>query len=149
MKKLSILVALLSLNCVVVSAHANVQYNVKQLEQFETTNKCSGCDLSSVSTFQSANHSGAVLDNANLSSIVYMQGPGFNLSNANLQNANLSGAYLPGCNFSEADMTGARLDGASLEYANFYGAKGADLTKAAYICSAILPNGSLAEPCKY
>ena len=112
-------------------------YNTWDLSKFEESNRCTGCDLSGASL--NSNHSGAILDYANLSNI---NGEKINLSNAILEYANLSGAHLQNANFSKAWLTGAHFDGAHLFYANFFGAKGVDLTNAV-VCSVILPDGKV------
>lgn len=143
MNKLQSFVAAIIVGSLAISAHAapKSQYSKSQLEQFEATNKCSACDLSGAEL--SRNHSGAILDGANLSNIYsdLHDLPGINFSAANLQNANLSGADLEYANFSQADLAGARFDGADVSEANFYGAKNANLTNA-YTCRATLPDGS-------
>lgn len=111
-------------------------YNEAQLKQFEETNKCNHCDLSSAKL--TLNHSKAELAGANLSGVKFQYG---NLALANLSNANLSGADLYHANFSQANLTGAHFDGAYLYYANLSGATGTDLTNAR-VCKAILPDGS-------
>lgn len=127
-------------------AHAKALYNPSQLEHFEQTNECVGCDLSSARI--TPNHSGANLERANLSNLAEKPGSGeLNLSSANLKNANLSNAYLEFANLSYADLTGAHLDGAYVRYANFAGAVGVDLKNAAGVCSVILPDGSLTKEC--
>lgn len=139
-KLLWLLVAFGTVN-LINPAIAKSNFDASQLSSFENTNQCLSCDLSSAEL--SLNHSGAILDNSNLSNIIGYSGPlqGINFSNASLKNVNLTGAYIPNSNFSNADLTNAHFNGAMLREANFYGAKGADLTGAADICFAILPDG--------
>lgn len=128
-----------------ISAYA---YNIEQLNQFEKTNVCESCDLSSAkfgvgANPKSTNHSGARLVNANLSGI---HSERMNLSEANLQNANLSGATLDYGNLSYADLTGANFDGAYLIDTNLFGAKGAKLENA-NICDSTMPDGTASIAC--
>ena len=141
------LLAILVVGSLAASAQAKSLFNPAQLEQFEKTNQCSGCDLS-YARFSDGNHSGAVLNDANLSNTAIKGSPGsMNFSAANLRNANLSGSYLDFSNFSNADLTGAHFDGADISYANFSGAIGADLKNAINTCSVILPNGKTTKSC--
>lgn len=141
------LLATLVVGSLAISAQAKSSFNPAQLEQFEKTNQCSGCDLS-FARFSDGNHSGAVLNDANLSNTAIQGGFGnINYSAANLRNANLSGSYLDSANFSKADLTGAHFDGADISYANFSGAIGADLKNAIHTCSVTLPNGKTTKSC--
>jgi len=142
MKKIVTAIMALITSLALTPIYAHTQYNTDQLLTFEKTNQCDGCDLSGA--LLQHNHSGASLNNANLSRIIENGWPGMNLSGASLQNANLSGAYLNDSNFSQADLTGAHFDGADLTRANFKGAKGVDLTNALSICDAIFPDGKKA-----
>lgn len=130
-----------------VSAYAYIPVH---LEQFNKTNQCEGCDLSSASfstrgdrQSPTNNHSGARLDRANLSNI---RSDYLNLSGASLRQANLSGANLDDANLSYADLTGANLSGAFIQFANLYGAVGADLSNAR-VCDTTMPDGSASKPC--
>lgn len=114
------------------SAYAS-GYNNSQLQSFERTNSCINCDLSGASI--SYNHSGAVLEQSNLSDVNMYTSGTINFSSSNLKQVNFTGANLVYANFSQADLTGARLDGA-----NFYGAKGVDFTNTR-VCYVILPDG--------
>lgn len=147
MKKIYVLATAISLALVFSSAYATKFYNTKDVAKFEKTNKCPGCDLSDATLSQ--NHSGAMLSNANLSNINMYGDEGknvrINLSDANLTNANLSGANLTQANFSGADLTGAHLDGAYVAAANFYGAKGVDLSRVHELWCVILPNGETSK----
>jgi uncharacterized protein YjbI with pentapeptide repeats len=140
MKKINSVLTALAIASLTLSAHAKSQFSPEQLEQFERTNKCSGCDLSGAQL--SLNHSQAVLDNANLSGIYFIRPIGINFSQGLLTNANLSGAYLVSANFSQANLSGAHFDGAQLNGANFYGAKGVNLKNAANICDVTAADGS-------
>jgi uncharacterized protein YjbI with pentapeptide repeats len=113
-------------------------YNNSQLQSFERTNSCINCDLSGASI--SYNHSGAVLEQSNLSDVNMYTSSTINFSSSNLKQVNFSGANLRYANFSQADLTGARFDGADIYGANFYGAKGVDFTNTR-VCYVILPDG--------
>lgn len=138
MKKISLLILASFITSVSLMSYAKASFKDDELEHFEITNHCSGCDLSSAAL--TSNHSGAILDNANLSNVYTTQNH-LNLSQAHLQNANLTGAWLPGANFSQADLTGAVFAGAFLRGANFYGAMGVNLKNAAEACDIVAPNG--------
>ena len=142
MKKGLLVIIFTALSTFFISAQA---YNKTQLDQFEKTNKCNKCDLSSaVITW---NHSGAELNDANLSNISFRNKHGGNFALASLKNANLSGAHLVNSNLSHADLTGTHLDAAHLYMTNIYGAIGADFSNAD-ICMATLPDGSQGK-CSY
>ena len=144
MKKSTLVVISLVMSAFTLPAFAGPQFNNEQLKKFEQTNECSGCDLSSARIGD--NHSGAILNNANLSNIRAKIGGILNFSYANLQNANFSGAELEESNLSFANLTGAHFAGAVLGRTNFYGAVGLDLTNA-YVCYVILPDGKTSD-CK-
>lgn len=150
-------------SCFTIHAVAATQ-SYPELYRFELTNHCSGCDLSNATI--TANHSNAVLDNANLTNInswersVNFSGGIFtntnfsnayliyvNFSNARLVSANLSGAFLSGANFTNANLTGAQFYGANVAYANFTGATDLDLTNVAVACNVVMPDGSQTPPC--
>lgn len=139
MRKALTVISAIVISTAISSAYAKPTYSYTQLDKFETTNACVGCDLSGARLEN--NHSNAKLDNANLSGIVSKDTYGLNLSMASLKNANFSGAFLEYANFSQADLTDAHFDGASLFHANFYGATGANLANAK-LCHTILADGS-------
>lgn len=140
------IITMLFLSLLMTTVYAKPLYNRDAVTRFEQTNRCSNCDLSRAQL--KLNHSGAVLDGANLSGIIEWGFPGINLSEANLQNANLAGALLPHANFVNADVTGARFDGANLANANFFQAIGLNLNHAAVTCGIILPDGKQTSSCK-
>jgi uncharacterized protein YjbI with pentapeptide repeats len=141
MKKISTLVATALIFSSTNFAYA---YNYPEYIIFESTNHCSGCDLSNATI--TPNHSRAKLTNANLSGLYTLHGTAANLSQADLSNTNMVGANLYSANFTEANLAGAKLESAHVENANFYGATGLDLTHA-YACGATLPNGDKMPAC--
>lgn len=119
-----------------VAAH----FKEADVSKFETTNRCTGCDLSSA--LLSYNHSASDLTDANLSGIRSNDSMPFNFSNSILINANFSGAMLKGANFSQTDCSNAHFEGADLSGANFFRATDVNLSNASNLCDVILPNGT-------
>lgn len=108
----------------------NIDKKEIALTRLLKSNRCYGCDLSSMDlsdkNLDEADLEAAIFTNSNLE--------GVDLSEANLKGANFSGAILRDANlkeadlykadFSKADMTGADLKDAKIDEAVFFGAKG-------------------------
>ncbi len=137
---------------------ANLKYDPNDLDQFNKTNQCIGCDLSN-STL-SGNHSKAILQKSNLTSSVifntfsqsdfsYVNGSHGSWSSTNFSYTNFSNATLNATKFTSADLefsdfSNAVVISADFSQADLYGAKitSDQLATAASVCNAILPDGS-------
>ncbi|MFZ2314537.1 MAG: pentapeptide repeat-containing protein [Gammaproteobacteria bacterium] len=148
----------LSLNTV----YASAAYIPADLEKFEKTHSCVGCDLSEVKLtwgdYSSADFTNALLVKATLCADFYTT----NFTGARLMYSHIH-IQASGSNFSGADLTGASLINSNFTSSNFKGAKltGADLTdtnlastnltpeqlaSAESLSCAILPDGSQHAP---
>ncbi|ODN41540.1 pentapeptide repeat-containing protein [Piscirickettsia litoralis] len=146
-----------------IPAQANLMYSQGDINQFKSTNKCPGCDLSSIDNFSLSvgdNHSSADLSKADLTKTSFVHSiclthanlEDMNFSNGNAASSNFSYAdarnavfvdsYLEDAVFSYADLTGSTFINADVNNANFYGAKGLNLKGVKNECNAILPDGS-------
>ena len=133
------------------AALANLKYDPADLDQFNNTNQCPGCDLSNA--YLNGNHSQANLQGTNLT-FATLSG---NFSISNISDANGSQLYckatnLSYTNFSNTILNKAVFYTANLEFADFtaadlYGAKitADQLSTAASMCNAILPDGSIGK----
>lgn len=83
-----------------------------RMRELQSTGKCFGCNLSSVS-LEGQDLQGVDLRSTNLQSA--------NLVNADLRSANLDWADLRGANLAGADLTGANLANVLLDNANLQG----------------------------
>jgi uncharacterized protein YjbI with pentapeptide repeats len=158
MNKLSKVCAIFLLATTVSAVNANPTYIPSQLEQFEKTGICIGCDLSEAnlnshnnanltnallvkanitrSTFYTSNFSGAQMMYANLYNL---KASGSNFNSTNLTGANLSSANLSSCDFSGAILSQADLSNADLARANI---SVHQLASAKSLSCAIMPDGT-------
>lgn len=140
-------------------------YNPTQLQQFETTGSCLGCDLTSTDinvnygvetpfNLQGANLSGSTIEMSNdtlsnFSSVIAIESSfaGSSYSQADFKNAVLINATFQNADLSYSDFTGANVTGSDFSYANLYGSQGINFSVVASVCHAIMPDGSKGE-CK-
>jgi len=124
MNKLSklFLVSLL-ISVISTKADARMAYIPAQLEQFEKTGICVGCDLSEAS-FYSHSHDNANLTNSLLvkADFTYAHFYTSNFSNAQMMYANFYEFKASGSDFSSANLTGVNFRNANLSSCNFTGA---------------------------
>ncbi len=139
-------------------ASERVGYVQTDLEKFNATHQCPGCDLSAATI--KGNYSSANLKNANLSESQFAGDfSQTNFSKANLSNTSFIGASMSEAKFNHAlllntdlsvtdlslsDFTDAQVIGVNFAAANLYGAKitPEQLAKARSVCGATLPDGS-------
>ncbi len=159
MKKIGLNISFLFLLALIQNvSFANLKYDPNDLDKFNSTNQCIGCDLSN-STL-SGNHSKAILQSSNLTSSVifntfsqsdftYVNGSHGSWSSTNFSYANFSNAILNATKFTWADLefsnfSNAVVMGADFSQADLYGAKitSDQLATAASVCNAIFPDGT-------
>ena len=109
----------LIISIIAPALRANPASIPSQLEQFQKTGSCVGCDLSEANLSWS-NHNNANLSSALLVKIYlnYAAVNSSNFSHAQIMYANLRDTQASGSNFSAADLTGADLSYANLSSAN-------------------------------
>ncbi|MCP4473512.1 MAG: pentapeptide repeat-containing protein [Gammaproteobacteria bacterium] len=143
------------------SVFAKVGYKPEDVEQFNSTGQCPGCDLSgyhglSTEAKGSMDLQGAILVRSSMlntsrqySDFSNVFGVDFSytyadLSYSNFSNANFSNASLYHDNFTGSDFSGADVTNADFDDSILYKCKisQAQLDSASSICDAILPDGS-------
>ncbi len=139
-----------------------MQYIPADLEQFEKTGKCIGCDLSEVglNSHDNADLSNALLIRANLAYIhlyasnfshaqmMYANLDNLKASGSNFESANLTGASLRSVNFSSCNLTAVNFTNADLSYADLARANVNidQLATAKSLHCTIMPDGSRHAP---
>ncbi|OGT39816.1 MAG: hypothetical protein A3E81_01440 [Gammaproteobacteria bacterium RIFCSPHIGHO2_12_FULL_36_30] len=135
-------------------------YNPTQLQQFQTTGSCPGCDLTDYNylnvnagvetpfDLQGANLSGTTMQTVNNTLSNFSDATGIGTaflgcySQTNFKNAVLINAGFEYTDLTYSNFTGANVTGADFSNADLYGAKGINLSEASSVCNAILPDGS-------
>jgi len=119
MKLYRTLITLLLSVIIPITTTAEQPYIPSQLEHFEKTGTCVGCDLSEANLAWSK-HNDANLSQALLVKIAlnYAAFNSANFSHAQIMYANLRDLQASGSNFSSADLTGSDLSYANLSSAN-------------------------------
>ncbi len=98
---------------VIGSSTAVFGYDKNDLEEFNKTGHCVGCDLSGID-FHGQDLTGVMLQRSNLI--------GANLSGCNLKKANLSWTFLMKANLTDVDLSGGTLRGAYMSNSDLSGA---------------------------
>jgi uncharacterized protein YjbI with pentapeptide repeats len=143
----------------IISTMTNAKpvYIPAQLDQFEKTGICVGCDLSEahLRSHSNANLSNALIVKADLSftsfytsnfsgaQMMYAHLYSFKASGSNFNSTNLTGADLSNANLSSCDFTGSILAQADLSDANLARATISDsqLASVKSLSCTIMPNG--------
>lgn len=159
--KLPIILALM-LNSSFNLAYAGASYIPADLDRFEKTHTCIGCDLSEVKLtwgdYSSANFTNSLLVKATLCadfyttnftgaklmySHIHIQGSGSNFSGADLTGASVINSNLTSSNFSGANLTGVDFTDTNLAGSNLTQAQ---LASTQSLSCAILPDGTRHAP---
>lgn len=159
--KLPVILALM-LNAPFNLAYAGATYIPGDLDRFEKTHTCIGCDLSEVKLtwgdYSSANFTNALLVKATLCadfyttnfsgaklmySHIHIQGSGSNFSRANLTGASIINSNLTSSDFSGAILTGVDFTDTNLAGTNITKEQ---LASTKSLSCTILPDGTQHEP---
>jgi uncharacterized protein YjbI with pentapeptide repeats len=144
------------------NAYAHVNYIPSQLDQFQKTGICEGCDLSeaNLESRTNADLRGALLVKSSFrwgsfyssdftsAKMMYSKAESASFSGSKFVGTDLTGASLSYGNFTSCDFTDANLEGADLSHADLAWAAltPAQLAQAKTLSCAILPDGTRHAP---